>query len=83
MLVVVLHPVVSTWSRAGKIQFLACRSNASHRPGVAKLHGKHSLARSLEIRLIVAQKPQGGRKKSSVVPLNITVRLGCTTAEPG
>lgn len=38
-------------------------ANASHRPVIAKLHGKHSLARSLEIRLIVAQEPQGGRKK--------------------
>ena len=38
-------------------------ANASHQHVVAKLHGKRSLARSLEIRLIVTQKPQGGRRK--------------------
>lgn len=56
-------------------------ANALHRRVVAKLHGKHSLARSLKIRLIVTQKPQEGRKKSSVMPLYIAVHLDCTTGK--
>lgn len=55
-------------------------SNASHRHVVAKLQGKHSLARSLEIRLIVTQKPQGREKKQSYA-LNITAHLDCITGK--
>lgn len=57
-------PLLAPGAKLRKSSSWHVEANALHRRVVAKLHGKHYLARSLEIRLIVTQKPQGGRKKN-------------------